>query len=291
METLRDSALPLRVAKRMDSATFDALGFGVLVSSTLGEALQRIQRYLRFMTDGIRLDIETEGGVVSICLVQTERRAEHAFVDQVSLAHIVLSARSLTGMALRPLEVHFPYAPIADDHALRDFFRAPLVYGSPVTALRFASSVLELPLLRADAKMAAFFEAYLDRVLHKAYPEHGIAAKVRDALPRALAEHAYAPNELAAQLGMTRAMLGKQLRQEGSSYNELLVSVRRALAEYHLRQRKLSLGEIAYELGYSEPAAFHRAFRRWTQMTPAAFRASHFPDGSESGARVAPAKE
>jgi AraC-like DNA-binding protein len=101
---------------------------------------------------------------------------------------------------------------------------------------------------------------------------------VREVLPRALAENAWSLGEVAARLGTTPQRLRRHLRDDGLTYRTVVAEIRRALAEYQLRERRLSLGEIAYALGYSEPAAFHRAFRRWTAMTPAAFRASHFPD-------------
>jgi AraC-like DNA-binding protein len=278
MARLRDPALPLRVAKRMDFASFDALGFGVAVSRTFGEALERIQRYLRFMTDAIRWDVRVQRSEIAITLVQlAPTGAEARFVDEVSLAHMVLTARTLTGVDVRPVSVRFRHAEPEDTRAQREFFGAPLEYACTDSELRFANGVLDLPLLRADAKMAAFFVAYLEKALEKAYPESSTAAAVREVLPRALAENAWSFDEIATRLGTTPPRLRKRLRDEGLAYQAILEGVRRSLAEYHLRERRLSLGEIAYALGYSEPAAFHRAFRRWTAMTPAAFRASHFP--------------
>jgi AraC-like DNA-binding protein len=62
------------------------------------------------------------------------------------------------------------------------------------------------------------------------------------------------------------------LAASGQSFNALLDATRKRAAEQYLSDARLSIAEVAYLLGYSEPAAFHRAFRRWTRMTPQTFR-------------------
>jgi AraC-like DNA-binding protein len=62
------------------------------------------------------------------------------------------------------------------------------------------------------------------------------------------------------------------LEASGLSYHQVLDVTRRDAAGEYLGDPTLSIGEVAYLLGYSEPAAFHRAFRRWNGITPQTFR-------------------
>ncbi len=78
--------------------------------------------------------------------------------------------------------------------------------------------------------------------------------------------------DVARDLGTSPRTLQRQLAASGQSFNVLLDATRRRAAEQYLSDARLSIAEVAYLLGYSEPAAFHRAFRRWTRMTPQAFR-------------------
>jgi AraC-like DNA-binding protein len=71
---------------------------------------------------------------------------------------------------------------------------------------------------------------------------------------------------------MSARTLQRRLSAAGLSYQELLDVVRRETAEKCMMDSSLSIGEVAYLVGYSEPAAFHRAFKRWTGITPQAFR-------------------
>jgi AraC-like DNA-binding protein len=77
---------------------------------------------------------------------------------------------------------------------------------------------------------------------------------------------------VARDLGMSARTLQRRLSAVGLSYQEILESSRRETAEKCITQSALSIAEVAYMFGYSEPAAFHRAFKRWTGVTPQAFR-------------------
>jgi AraC-like DNA-binding protein len=73
---------------------------------------------------------------------------------------------------------------------------------------------------------------------------------------------------------MSARTLDRRLRAEGTSFRAVLDGFRHELAERLLRDRRVSLGEAAFLLGFSDPSAFHRSFKRWTGRTPHAFRRS-----------------
>ena len=79
---------------------------------------------------------------------------------------------------------------------------------------------------------------------------------------------------VAGGLGVTARSLRRRLSDRGTSLTEITDALRRELAMHHLTTSELSVGEIGFLVGFSEPSAFHRAFRRWTDQTPAAFRAT-----------------
>jgi AraC-like DNA-binding protein len=77
---------------------------------------------------------------------------------------------------------------------------------------------------------------------------------------------------VATALAVTRRTLTRRLAEEGASFRQILDEVRCDFACALLQDRSLSIGDIAFFLQYSEPAAFHRSFRRWTGQTPLTFR-------------------
>jgi AraC-like DNA-binding protein len=89
-----------------------------------------------------------------------------------------------------------------------------------------------------------------------------------------LGETTLTPEAVARTLAVSRRTLSRRLADEGTSFRHILDDVRREFACALLQDRSLSVGDVAFFLQYSEPAAFNRSFRRWTGRTPHAFRSS-----------------
>ena len=77
---------------------------------------------------------------------------------------------------------------------------------------------------------------------------------------------------VADALSLTPRTLQRKLRELGTSHNELVDQMRRQLAMRYLREPEMAICEVAYLLGFSEASSFHRAFKRWTGVTPKDFR-------------------
>jgi AraC-like DNA-binding protein len=78
--------------------------------------------------------------------------------------------------------------------------------------------------------------------------------------------------QIAPRLHMNPRTLHRRLDDAGTSFRRVLMELRRELAARHLTEDQLAISEIAFLLGFSEPSAFHRAFKRWTGHAPLAFR-------------------
>jgi AraC-like DNA-binding protein len=100
----------------------------------------------------------------------------------------------------------------------------------------------------------------------------GAALEVRRALVSRVAGGDTRITAVARALARSARSLQRQLAAEGVSYQQLVDLTRKDAAERYLADSSLPIGEVAYLLGYSEAAAFHRAFKRWNGVTPAAFR-------------------
>jgi AraC-like DNA-binding protein len=81
-------------------------------------------------------------------------------------------------------------------------------------------------------------------------------------------------DRVARELGMSRQTLYRRLKKEGVTFEEILDAKRRQLAIRYLRLDRISVKAAAYKLGFSDPAAFSRAFKRWTGAPPSAVRAT-----------------
>jgi AraC-like DNA-binding protein len=100
----------------------------------------------------------------------------------------------------------------------------------------------------------------------------GVAFEVRRALAKRIAGGDTRIDSVARDLATTPRTLQRRLAAAGLSYQDLVELTRREAAEKYLANLSLSIAEVAYLLGYSEPSALHRAFKRWNGTTPQAFR-------------------
>jgi len=172
------------------------------------------------------------------------------------------------------LAAHFPF-PAPDYTTLaRELFGCEVRYDQPWAGLSLPAAVLDQRLKMADPN--AFDEAarICQRNLDALEASETLATRVR----RLLLEKQNGFPSLQAtarQLHMTPRTMHRRLVAEHTSYRVILADVRYRLAADHLRSGRSTIEEIAYMLGYSEPANFRRAFKRWASMPPAAFRATH----------------
>ena len=129
-----------------------------------------------------------------------------------------------------------------------------------------------MPLRRKDPILQRVLEGHAESITPRVLAMDGLAVDVRRVLASRLANGEIDVELVARHLGMSTRTLQRRLAAAGLSYQELLDETRREAAERCIANSSLSIGEIAYLLGYSEPAAFHRAFKRWMGVAPQAFR-------------------
>ncbi len=111
-----------------------------------------------------------------------------------------------------------------------------------------------------------------DAILAKAGDLDDLVAQVQRAICAEMKGEVPALSRVAVRLGMSTRNLQRHLHEEGTSFHKLLDKTCHQMAVHQVREQRLPLGEVAFLLGYSEVSAFHRAFRRWTGMSPAQFR-------------------
>ncbi|HEX5660634.1 MAG TPA: AraC family transcriptional regulator [Polyangiales bacterium] len=264
-----DPAFGLRVPKYTRPTTFHALGYAVLASPTLGEALQRMVRYCQVVTDSGMMKLAHEGDEVVLHVIGSlaHNRGGMAFRDSV-MSTIVRGMR----MLMRAFTVR---SVTLNREPGRDFAPYERFFGCAVTTaewdtLHFDALQLEQPLPGSNPELARHNDAavreYLSRV------ETGtIADRTRTAIAE-LTTRAVSPELVARKLGMSLRSLQRSLREHGTSYEDLLRDVRRELACAYLREGRYSVTEIAFLLGYDSLSAFARAFKRWTGKPPSAYQ-------------------
>lgn len=268
-----DPDFGLHFAERLDVDTLDVVGHLMARSSTFGEGLSRVVAYSRILHDAGRVEMERAGSQVIIypgCRGLPVECPRH--VAEFSAGIVLVLGRNLTGTPMVPIEVRFKHAAPPRIREQVRFFAVTPTFGAPETAVILDAGVLSLPILNAQPSVLTYLDAYARDVIAKLPADDDILDQVERVIATALPRGVPDVDQVATQLGLHARTLQRRLADSETTFQALLDGVRRSYAERYLSDDRLALAEIAFLVGFSDPSNFHRAFRRWVGMTPAAYR-------------------
>ena len=272
MRQSRDhAALGYEFGLRSNLAAPGNIGYGLMSQATVGDALAFGLKYGRLRNPVLQLSLSVDG---EQAVIDARQRLPLGPMRQYAIDAVLISmvriARQISG-AFRPeLELRFDCAEPA--HYARYRHRLPPVkFSAGVNQLRFPASYLQRPLRTGNPSSAQQVERQCERDLALLGETGEIADRVRAAL---LATPGAYPNldAVAAQLHMSGRSLKRRLQEQGLGFLELLEEARKRDSLQLLGDPLLAVSEIAQRVGYTDPASFTRAFRKWTGMTPTAWR-------------------
>jgi AraC-like DNA-binding protein len=278
MRLVNDPGFPIFLARRLTPADYETIGFACMTRATLGEALKQAIRYHRIWTDGSRWDLEERNGTSTVALVLDDpmRLGARCGTEHV-LAEIINAGRVLTGKEWAPREVWLRHPRPRDVTAHERFFGAPVRFDRPASALVFDSSIFDQPLIKSDPRLATFFERQAEEMLAR-FERSSLTGvmlfRLREYLTKGVRSGLPSLESAASHLGVSTRTLRRRLQDEGTTFQDVLDQTRCELAKRYLLAERLAVGEVAFLLGFSEPSAFHRAFKRWTGQTPVTYRRS-----------------
>lgn len=153
-------------------------------------------------------------------------------------------------------------------------FGAPQIYGTERPAIVFDAALLHSPLMRDEQELDEFIARSPAGLLARVEDGADTADQVRRLVEQGLRGSHLDGDEIARRLAISPQTLRRKLAAEGTSLREIRETVLRDAAVTALVDGDESLAEISQRLGFSEPSAFTRAFRRWTGSPPSAYRAN-----------------
>jgi len=265
-------ALGLAVPEVLNLGNFDVVAYVMTSCPDLRSAIRRLAHYFHVISEPATLlvmenqdecwvTLDIASGTIPV----PRQRIEHALVSILALC------RAASGQALRPLVVHLSHSPPAHLEPYYKAFGCPLRFNAPDHRMRFALSDLALPLPGYSPVMAELHARYADKRLER-LGSSKIASQVRHMIVRQLPDGDPLRTQIAHALSMGESTLQRRLREEGTSFQQLVNEVRRDLARKYLGQNHIALGQVAYLLGYSDPGVFGRRCRRWLDMSPQQYR-------------------
>jgi AraC-like DNA-binding protein len=269
-----EPTIGLRLGKDMRVREFGLVGYTMASSRTVGAALERLARYDRIVSETLDVALDAMGDATWVRVdVQSPLRAVRSAAD-LRLAALLSVCREIANAPIQPLAVRLPYREPPRMVEYQQFFRAPLEFGALTTAILLRTEDLERPVACGDETLAGYLDRLAEPLLAPVDPDTTVTDRVRNALWSALPDGVPELESLARGLGMSGRTLQRRLRDEGTTYRDVLALFRRDAAPALLRDGRLGVSEVAFLLGYEDPASFQRSFRHAFGMPPRAFRRS-----------------
>jgi AraC-like DNA-binding protein len=268
-----DASYGLRLAASLDPRDRGLLGFIVLNSPTLIDAMTNIQRFYKVGREGHDCEIERYSPHVAFRFRVADsalRRLSHT--SEYLAATVVQGCRDLTCQAISPVRVEFIHDKPDDRVEYVEFLGCPVKFGAEWNAVIYAEETTRLPVKGANAMLLEVLEATCQKLLGPAPEARDLVREVRRLIIERLPTGSAGIGAIAGQLGMSSKTLERRLAEKGESFSALLDWTRFNAVTHYLRDSDMRLTQVAYLVGFTESAALVRAFKRWTGETPSRFR-------------------
>ncbi len=156
---------------------------------------------------------------------------------------------------------------------VRHFFPCPVSYDQPVNSVTFSAQHLEAELVRDERQLEEVLKlAPYYIIIEPQAATLSITHRIREILGDDFRDELPSFEELTGLLNMSARTLRRRLEKEGTSYQRIKDNARRDVAITLLSRDGLTVSEVAELVGFSDPSAFHRSFKKWTGQSPGSYR-------------------
>lgn len=272
VEVTADEAFGLEAAQQAQPQVLHGLGLAWLASDTVYDGLKRLVRFGKLMTTSVDLRLFEEEDMVLMDFGRIPNADHYHPVNRDYAVGLVVRMSYLTlGDYLAPANVELDRPRPESPELWESLLSSRVCFDAGRTCLSWYLSDIVEPLITGDPDLARAndeqTQAYLDGFLATS-----TSREVVDKIVEHLPDGPPSQLQIAEALHVSNRTLQRKLKDEGTSFMDLLQNTRLQLAQKYLRHPNRSVVETAYLLGFSEPSTFSRAFKRWTGMAPADYR-------------------
>ncbi|TWP34114.1 AraC family transcriptional regulator [Leekyejoonella antrihumi] len=263
--------------ERVPRGTFRLLCLAVLSAPDLGTVLNRWSDFSRVLPGLPPFEVHVTPTTTRVEITVDPERDPACFVTDIAL---VVNLRFLSWLVGRrlPLEVVMLPYPIPDEPADYEVvFGQRVTYDQPVAGFVLDSAAMTLPVVRDERATEKWLRDSPLDLLRSRDHSTTVADQVRHIFERGLRGDWATSDEVAAKLAISTQHLRRALREEDTSMSRIKEELLRDAAVTSLVRGEESVSDLSARLGFSEPSAFYRAFRRWTGSAPGSYRSADRP--------------
>jgi AraC-like DNA-binding protein len=281
---LQDECFGLHLKAKVPSGTFRMMCLCIIHCKSLGAAITRVEEFSQFCRNlsGLPpLEHTPLSMIDNHTVINHLPEADNFSTDQQTLVATAASMHMwrrfcswLIGKPLDLTAVHFKAPPPDKLNILEDVFRCPLYFHQQSNGFCFDKSYLDAPIIHNEDSLNEFLKTAPYQLSVNHIDETSILTKIRAIIGNDFSQDIPTVEQIAEQLNMSVRTLRRRLSAENTSYQAFKDQTRLDAAKTYLNRPGLKINAVAALMGFDEPSAFHRAFKKWSGMTPGEYRKS-----------------
>lgn len=270
---LDDPTLGLQVSQLFQNEPYDPLWITALSANSFYGALEKMARYKRLFS-AEEITLKRQANLWLVDIIWPIEQPPPAILIDAAFAHILELGQRGTGHKIYPQKVS--YQRQESQRAVYEaFFQCPIEFSAAKNQMIFTDDQVNMPFQSANPDLLALIEPQLESALVPLSSSQSFVDQVAELLQKRIAGSSPTIQAIAQELHISSRTLQRRLAEEGVQFQHLLEQVRHKLAKRYLQSSELELTEIAFLLGYQEPASFHRAFLQWEGLPPGQWRSAY----------------
>ena len=269
-----DPYFGLHMGEFYEAGNWSILGYLLTNCQTLGEAMIKAGKYSKVIGTLIHTTAFIKDRKIVI-IFSTDKNApslsRHCF--EAALSSTIKMVRDLCKTDIDPVEVGFmtPIQPLLDEYTR--VFRSTVRFSQKHCYLVLPAHILDLPVVGPNAGLMEFFEDYVQNYLADIHCIRQFTMEVAKRIMAVLDSTNISIGRISREMAMSRRNLQNHLKEEDTSYRQILENTRVMLAKKYLKEDH-TVEDITFMLGFKDISVFRRTFKKWTGCTPSEYRQS-----------------
>lgn len=249
------------------------LGFVLINCRNIDEAIEKYCSYQKIYDETCHLEFNVydDLALLKIKFINEVFDLDRQMAD-FRIAGILKYFKVLSGKNIKLKEAHFRHAAPGDLSEYNRIFGCPLKFNSDINGIVFNKLLVEYPTLQPNNNLLLIFEQLSRKIIEKNSKHDSYTYNVKRIIIKSLDGNAPTIEEVSKTLQIGMRSLQSKLKAEKTTFSKILDQVRRDIAFEYLKDINITISEISYLLGFSEPSVFHRCFKRWSSHTPKSYR-------------------
>ncbi|MBX2876069.1 MAG: AraC family transcriptional regulator [Saprospiraceae bacterium] len=276
-ELLDDTLGPgfaVRVGQEMKMDDYGVLGLSWKTCSRVGEIYERSERYFQLLSNTYVFKVEKEGDLSKVFLYRDAYRRGVSLSNEATFSASVVVLKAMTEKNhIEPQRISFKHSPPNKLDSHEAAFNCPILFDQTHDFMVYKTADLEMRTAKADVSINKFL---LERVEEETkgieVSSNKVAADVERLIKDALPSGIPSILQIGEHMGMSSRTLTRRLSDSGLTFRNLVKQTQERISIDLLKNSSTSVGEIAFQTGFSEQSAFSRAFKQWTGQSPLDYR-------------------